>query len=62
MMEMENMKQMIQELLGGMEERMNADRKADKEEIQATMQEDRKANQEEQLARMDADGDRFFKF
>jgi hypothetical protein len=30
-MEMDNLKQMIRELLGGMEERMNADIKADQE-------------------------------
>jgi hypothetical protein len=37
MVEMENMKQMIQELLGGMEERINADRKADWDELKAKM-------------------------
>jgi hypothetical protein len=60
-MEMVKLKQMIKELLGGMEERMNADRKADqermeadKEEILARMKvENRQANQE-LLARMDA--------
>jgi hypothetical protein len=34
---MENMKQMIQELLGGMEERISADRKADRDELKAIM-------------------------
>jgi hypothetical protein len=59
-MEMDNLKQMIKELLGGIEERMNADRKADqeimaadKEDLLAKMKEEMKANQEELLARMD---------
>jgi hypothetical protein len=34
-MEMDNMKQMIQELLGGMEEKMNANAKANQEDLLA---------------------------
>jgi hypothetical protein len=58
-MEMDNLKQMIKEVLGGMEERMNADRKSDQlkmaadiEDLLTRMKEARQANQE-LLARMD---------
>jgi predicted nuclease with TOPRIM domain len=62
-METDNMKQMIQELLGEMEERINADRKADWDELKAIMNafqekvdsnQANAAKQEEMLAEMNA--------